>query len=156
EAMMKAVMVQVATPCVAVTEVARVLRPGGVFSGSVAFLEPYHLRSHFHVAPDGVVHLLSLAGLRVEAIWPEERWTVFDSLARMHGPVSAPSRWVRRLLAGMERSMRGRYVGLREIPRRRWLRRKPPEAYYGELLAITGQVHFVARRTATTARRAPP
>jgi SAM-dependent methyltransferase len=145
-AITNAVLEHVANPFIAIREVARVLRPGGVFSGSVAFLEPYHLRSHFHLAPDGVVHVLSSAGLRVEALWPQEHWSVFDSLATMHGPISAPSRVVLRLLARVERILRTRYVGPREFWTGRWLRRKSPAAYHAELLAVTGQVDFVARK----------
>lgn len=50
------------SPWIAVEEVARVLRPGGWFIGSVAFLKPYH-RSYFHMTHLGVRHLLRLAGL---------------------------------------------------------------------------------------------
>src|SRR5438067_10246957 len=67
-----ATLEHVANPFVAVREVARVLRRGGVFSGSAAFLEPSHHASHFHLAPDGIVHVLRTSGLAVEALWPQE------------------------------------------------------------------------------------
>lgn len=50
------------TPWTAAREVARVLRPGGWFVGSVAFLKPYH-QSYFHMTHRGIVALLSQAGL---------------------------------------------------------------------------------------------
>ena len=77
-----------ADPQTAVREVSRILRPGGYFTGSAAFLEPYHPHSDFHLAPDGVVHALEAAGLSVGGLWPQEEWLVDDSLASMPGPVS--------------------------------------------------------------------
>lgn len=50
-------------PWIAVEEVARVLRPGGYFVGSVAFLKPYH-SSYFHMTHDGVRELLESSDLR--------------------------------------------------------------------------------------------
>jgi SAM-dependent methyltransferase len=139
-----AVLEHVANPFLAVGEVARVLKVGGVFSGSVAFLEPYHLRSHFHLSPDGVVHALESAGLRVQALWPQEHWTVFDSLASMPGPVTAVGRLLLRFIAAFERSARRRFLNPSEIRTGRWLRRKSNAEYRRELLVVAGQVDFVA------------
>jgi SAM-dependent methyltransferase len=55
------------SPWIAVAEVARVLRPGGWFVGSVAFLKPYH-RSYFHMTHRGVAWLLKGAGLTVDVL----------------------------------------------------------------------------------------
>src|SRR5215218_984989 len=43
-----AVFEHVAQPWLMAREVRRVLRPGGVFVGTLAFLEPYHMSSHAH------------------------------------------------------------------------------------------------------------
>jgi SAM-dependent methyltransferase len=51
------------SPWIAVAEVARVLRPGGWFVGSVAFLKPHH-GSYFHMTHAGVSVLLTGAGLQ--------------------------------------------------------------------------------------------
>jgi len=40
-------------------EVRRILRPGGYFLGSVAFLEPYHAMSYYHFSPLGLVDCLT-------------------------------------------------------------------------------------------------
>jgi SAM-dependent methyltransferase len=141
-----AVLEHVANPFIAVAEVARLLKRGGVFSGSVAFLEPYHYRSHFHLSPDAVVHTLSSAGLRVDAIWPQENWTVFDSLASMPGPITGVGRRLLRLVAGFERATRRRFLHPREIRAGRWLRRKSDQQFRRELLTLTGQVDFVAMK----------
>lgn len=53
------------TPWAAVEEVARVLRPGGWFVGSVAFLKPFH-GSYFHMTHKGVQRLLEGAGLEAD------------------------------------------------------------------------------------------
>jgi hypothetical protein len=122
------------------------MKVGAVFSGSVAFLEPYHDRSRFHLSPDGTISVLRYAGLTVEAIWPQDGWLVFDSLATMHGPVSWPSRELLKVVGGFERVIRRRFWHPREIRNRRWLRRKSPEEYAEELLTITAQVDFVATK----------
>jgi SAM-dependent methyltransferase len=141
-----AVLEHTANPFVAVREVARVLKPGGVFSGSVAFMEPYHHRSYFHPSPDGVAHVMGTAGLDLEGLWPQETWTVFQSLADMPGPISGPTRLVLRWLGRWERLVRRRQLHPREMRAGRWMRRRTAEELAAELLTITGQVDFLARR----------
>jgi SAM-dependent methyltransferase len=55
------------SPWVAAAEIARVLRPGGWFVGSVAFMKPFH-GSYFHMSHQGVRHLLATAGLDVDRL----------------------------------------------------------------------------------------
>ena len=55
-------------PWLAAGEVARVLRPGGCFIGSVAFLKPYH-GSYFHMTHEGVHQLLLQAGLATDRLF---------------------------------------------------------------------------------------
>jgi SAM-dependent methyltransferase len=65
-----AVFEHLACPQLAAQEVARVLKPGGVFGGSVSFMEPWHDDSFYHMSPLGVYELLVQAGLTPEYIWP--------------------------------------------------------------------------------------
>jgi SAM-dependent methyltransferase len=53
-----------------VREVARVLKPGGRFMGTVSYLEPYHSYSIFNFTPYGLVCVLQDAGFHVDALRP--------------------------------------------------------------------------------------
>ena len=141
-----AVLEHVSDPVRAVGEVARVLRRGGLFTGSTAFLETYHSHSRCHLAPDGVAHVLTAAGLSVEGMWPQEGWLVYDSLAEMPGPVSGASRWLLRRIGAFERFVRGRCLHPRELLRGQWLRRMSTEERDRELLTVAGQIDFLAVR----------
>jgi SAM-dependent methyltransferase len=56
-------------PFLAVQEVARVLRPGGVYVGTVSLGEPFH-DSFFHHTAWGLLTVLRPAGLRPLRLWP--------------------------------------------------------------------------------------
>jgi hypothetical protein len=126
--------------------VARVLKPGGLFSGSTAFLEPQHDHSYVHFTADGLAQVLVAAGLRVEGVWPQDGWLVFDSLANMPGPVSGLTRGLLRRIALFERWIGARWLHPREVAAGRWLRRKTPEHRRAELLALAGQIDFLATK----------
>jgi SAM-dependent methyltransferase len=83
------------SPWVAAEEIARVLRPGGWFVGSVAFLKPYH-HSYFHMSHQGVRQLLGAAGLRVDRL--EAAQSITYSL--YGGYIPFLSRPVKRALLG--------------------------------------------------------
>jgi SAM-dependent methyltransferase len=59
-----AVLEHVRYPHIAIREMARVLRPGGVMVNEVAFLQPYH-DSYYHMTHEGVIDLHRFAGLEV-------------------------------------------------------------------------------------------
>lgn len=61
-------------PWLAAEEVARVLRPGGCFVGSVAFLKPYH-GSYFHMTHEGVHQLFLQAGLETDRLFGAQSLT---------------------------------------------------------------------------------
>ena len=139
-----AALEHVADPFLAVREVARVLRAGGIFSGSTAFLEPHHHASRFHLTADGLTDVLTRAGLSFRGMWAQEGWTVLDSLAWMPGPISAPTRWTLRTLARLERTLRRRHLHPRARGTGRWLRRRTPAELHAYLLPIAGQIDSLA------------
>jgi SAM-dependent methyltransferase len=73
-------------PQVALREVRRVLEPGGVLIGSVAFLEPFHSESYYHPSHLGTLDALRGAGLRVVQLAPSEGWDVLRAQAKLLFP----------------------------------------------------------------------
>jgi len=57
-------------PDVVVHEIFRVLRPGGLFIGSMSNLEPYHSFSIFNYTPYGVYRLLEDNGFKLRCLRP--------------------------------------------------------------------------------------
>ncbi|MBI4051390.1 MAG: class I SAM-dependent methyltransferase [Elusimicrobia bacterium] len=64
-----ATLEHVLNPPLMVQEVFRVLKNGGWFKGSAAFLEPYH-NSYYHMSHKALVYLLESNGFKQVQIWP--------------------------------------------------------------------------------------
>src|SRR5262249_42886882 len=56
-------------PHLAMREISRVLRPGGVALMGVSFWESWHGESFFHFTPNGVYALCGQAGLELVDLW---------------------------------------------------------------------------------------
>jgi SAM-dependent methyltransferase len=78
-----AVLEHIRYPFVTMREVWRVLKPGGVLIGTVAFSEPYHGDCYYHHTHLGVYSLLRHAGLNVQAVAPHADWLVLKAQATM-------------------------------------------------------------------------
>lgn len=65
-----AVIEHLHSPMIALNEANRILKTGGIFFGSVAFLEPWHDNSYFHFSHLGIVTMLKDCGFMVDRIWP--------------------------------------------------------------------------------------
>ncbi len=67
-----AVLEHLHNPFIAITEIERVLKPGGVYVGTVSQGEPFH-DSYFHHTAWGLLSVVSsMPNLQVKKIWPSE------------------------------------------------------------------------------------
>lgn len=78
-----AVNEHLACPVRAAQEARRVLRPGGLFLANGSFMEPWHDESFFHMSPNGVIEMLTAAGLEIECVFPSKGWHGFKAMPRM-------------------------------------------------------------------------
>jgi SAM-dependent methyltransferase len=76
-------------PWQVIEELSRVLKPGGCFVGSVAFLKPFH-HSYFHMTHKGVCALLEYGGFSMQKVYGGQDF--LSTLFRLTYP-AGPNRW---------------------------------------------------------------
>ena len=96
-----AVLEHIQYPFVMVRETARVLKPGGKFIGTAAFLEPFH-DSYYCFSHWGLVNLLKYGGFSIEVLAPSRGWSGLNALAKMSLFPKLPKRMVRMLTAPLQ------------------------------------------------------
>jgi SAM-dependent methyltransferase len=136
-----AVLEHIQNPFVLAREVYRVLQPGGLYIGTVAFLEPFHGNSFYHHTYLGTYNTLSSAGFQIERVAPNPSWSGLRAQATMGGLFP-------RLPSALGTSL---VWPLEQLHKLWWLagRRLSPNA--GEvtrLLTNTGAFEFIARKPA--------
>jgi SAM-dependent methyltransferase len=139
-----AVFEHLACPPVAMAEVFRVLRPGGVFCGNASFMEPWHDWSFFHLSPMGAVALLLQAGFEPVHVWPSRGYSGFRAVPGM--ALAGPLR-----MAGLALGVLGEALHRAQMAAGRLRRRVRGHEPADETLrrfVVAGATDWVARKPA--------
>ena len=92
----KQVLEHVERPHELIADVARVLKPDGVFAGSTSHLEPYHGRSTLNLSPYGLKRLFESSGLELESIEAGIDGPTLILRRMLRGPAFFDRYWARR------------------------------------------------------------
>tara|TARA_R110002074_G_scaffold272946_2_gene444537 strand:- start:420 stop:1334 length:915 start_codon:yes stop_codon:yes gene_type:complete len=137
-----AVYEHLVSPLTAAQEAFRVLKPGGVFFGSSAFVYCFHDHASFHhMSHAGLFYILRVVGFEVDRLWPD--WDYQDAIPEMgfRGRIAAP--W-RMLIRGTLKFSEWSFVKTSNFARR--IVGKPPINEFERRLHTAGSISFVARR----------
>lgn len=129
-------------PLVAAREAFRVLRPGGTFFGSAAFVYCFHDRASFHhMSHAGLLWTLESAGFSVERIWPD--WLYPSAISEMgfRGGQGLPWRIATRTAL---RALESSFVTTSNLVRR--IARKPRLDVQRRRVETAGSLSFIARK----------
>jgi SAM-dependent methyltransferase len=126
-------------PFMAGKEIHRVLKPGGFLVGSVAFLEPFHANSYFHMSHLGISEVLKKAGFKNITLHPG--WSGIEALSNNFWPLNkiAP---IRKLNGALHRLLHR--FGLWQWRLSYKLRGKEPPPYLD--LMFCGSIVFKAQK----------
>lgn len=136
-----AVLEHIQYPFVVGREVLRVLKPGGLYIGTVAFLEPFHGNSYYHHTHLGTYNTLRSAGFGVEYVGPNAAWSGLKAQASMGG-----------LFPRMPEALGHAVVWPIEMLHRTWWKmgrlasRRPNASEQMRLVTNTGAFEFIARK----------
>jgi SAM-dependent methyltransferase len=85
-----AVTEHIADPQLMMSEVLRVLRPGGIYMGNGSFLEPWHDHSYYHMSPLGAYRSLRRSGFNVRHVWPGVGYNGVSAMLAMGSRLTQP------------------------------------------------------------------
>lgn len=129
-------------PHIAAREAFRVLRPGGIFFGSAAFVYGFHDRASFHhMTHAALLSVMRTAGFRVERIWPD--WSYPRSVASMAFRGGPGTPW-RLATVGFLSAMEWTFTRTSALMRR-VLRQRPLDVR-ARGVEMAGSLSFVARK----------
>ncbi|HVA98219.1 MAG TPA: class I SAM-dependent methyltransferase [Bacteroidia bacterium] len=115
-AIMDAVLEHIPNVSKAFSEIARVLKPGGLFIGYVAFMECFHEISYSHLSFKALEHYSKINGMKLEKISGGSAFGIDYHLRVLFYPL--PFKYSRKMIAWMIRGIirtksKIAYVGLR-------------------------------------------
>lgn len=137
-----AVLEHLAFPDVAMKEAFRVLKPGGTFIGTVAFLEPFHMDSYYHMTHLGTARALTHAGFEIVAMAPNHEWSGTRAQAEMTLFPGLPRAFKRNLTSMVTPVSKAMWAF------RRAFRKGDRTSNLRRLLETTGGYRFIVRRPA--------
>jgi ubiquinone/menaquinone biosynthesis C-methylase UbiE len=144
-----AVLEHLRYPFVAMREALRVLKPGGTFIGTVAFLEPFHMDSFYHPSHLGTHNLLSSAGFEVRHLEPNSQWMNLYAQAHMSLFPHSPRLFARAMVLPLELMHRAWWkLG-------RLVQNTPTTTERARQLSNTGGFRFVCTRPASSVEHQP-
>jgi SAM-dependent methyltransferase len=133
-----AVLEHVQHPTLFAQEAFRVLRPGRLLVGTVAFLEPLHGGSYYHHTHRGLWSTLTTAGFDMRLIAADPKWTVLRAQSRM-GLFPQMPQWLATAIVTPLQMAHLMWWSLAA-------RRHPDASLAHRLSRTAGSIHFVARK----------
>ncbi|MCR9093698.1 MAG: class I SAM-dependent methyltransferase [bacterium] len=137
-----AVYEHLVSPLQAALEAHRILRPGGVFFGTAAFVYGFHdLASFHHMTHGGLLWTFHMAGFEVERIWPD--WLYTESIPEMAFGEGPGTPW-RMTASALLRVLDWTFVTASRAMRP--LAGKPPLDLAARRAERAGSLSFIARK----------
>ncbi|MCR9258148.1 MAG: class I SAM-dependent methyltransferase [Pseudomonadaceae bacterium] len=130
------------SPITAAQEIFRVLKPGGVYFGTSAFVYCFHDKASFHhMSHAGLLYVLRVAGFNVKWLWPD--WFYQDAIPEMGFRGTAAAPW-RVSLSALLKIADWTFLRSSNLARR--LIGKPAIDEFERQLHLAGSVSFAAHR----------